>query len=57
MLEIALFFLVVALIAGALGFTGLARGAASIAKVIFFVFIAVFGILLLLAALGISLIA
>jgi uncharacterized membrane protein YtjA (UPF0391 family) len=45
-----------ALIAGALGFTGVARGAAAIAKVLFFIFIALFIIVLILGALGISLI-
>jgi uncharacterized membrane protein YtjA (UPF0391 family) len=57
MLEWAIIFLVIALVAGALGFTGIARGAATIAKVIFFIFLAIFVVMLILAILGISLIA
>lgn len=49
MLKWALIFLVVALIAGALGFTGVAGAAASIAKILFWLFIAVC-VLLFLAA-------
>ena len=56
MLKWAIIFLVIALIAGALGFTGVARGAAAIAKVLFFIFIALFIIVLILGALGISLV-
>ena len=57
MLEWATIFLVIArLVAGALGFTGIARGAATIAKVIFFIFLAIFVVMLILAVLGISLI-
>ena len=40
MLKWAVIFLVISLIAGALGFTGLAAGAARIAKVLFAVFLA-----------------
>jgi uncharacterized membrane protein YtjA (UPF0391 family) len=48
MLKWALVFLVVALIAGALGFTDVAAGAASIAKVLFGIFLVVFLVLLVL---------
>ena len=48
MLYWALVFLVISLIAGALGFRGVANATASIAKVLFFVFIAVFLVLLVL---------
>ncbi len=48
MLKWALIFLVVALIAAAFGFTGIAAGAASLAKVLFFLFVAIFVVLLLL---------
>jgi uncharacterized membrane protein YtjA (UPF0391 family) len=48
-LEAAFFFLVVALIAGVLGFTGIAKGAAMIAKVIFGVFLVIFIVLAVLA--------
>ncbi|MET0429339.1 MAG: DUF1328 domain-containing protein [Microvirga sp.] len=49
MLKWALIFLVISLVAGALGFTGVASGARSIAKLLFGVFIVIFLILILLA--------
>jgi uncharacterized membrane protein YtjA (UPF0391 family) len=52
MLKWALIFLVISLVAGALGFTGVARGAGTIAKVLFGVFLAIFVILLILALLA-----
>lgn len=57
MLKWAVIFLVISLVAGALGFSGIARGAATIAKVIFFIFLAMFVLILVLAVLGISLVA
>jgi uncharacterized membrane protein YtjA (UPF0391 family) len=42
MLYYALVFLIVALIAGALGFGGVAGAATSIAKVLFFIFVILF---------------
>ena len=42
MLKWALIFLVISLVAGALGFTGVARGAGSIAKILFVVFLVLF---------------
>ncbi|MFN4141949.1 DUF1328 domain-containing protein [Aestuariivirga sp.] len=48
MLKWALIFLVISIIAGAFGFTGLASGAASIAKILFFIAIAIFVIFLVL---------
>ena len=48
MLKWALIFLVVALIAGALGFTGVAGAAMGIAKILFFVFLVVFAVFLVL---------
>jgi uncharacterized membrane protein YtjA (UPF0391 family) len=50
MLKWALIFAVVALIAGGLGFTGVAGAAAGIAKLLFFVFVVGF---LLFLALGV----
>jgi uncharacterized membrane protein YtjA (UPF0391 family) len=47
MLKWALIFLVISIIAGALGFTGVARGAGTIAKWLFFIFLAIFVILLI----------
>lgn len=49
MLKWALIFLVVSLIAGALGFTGVASGAKTIAKILFGLFLLAFVILVLLA--------
>jgi uncharacterized membrane protein YtjA (UPF0391 family) len=45
----ALIFLVVALVAGALGFTNVAAGAANIGRVLFGIFLAVFVVLLILS--------
>ncbi|MBP1849088.1 DUF1328 domain-containing protein [Rhizobium halophytocola] len=50
MLYYALVFLVVALIAGALGFGGIAGASVGIAKILFFVFIVLFLISLLTGA-------
>ena len=49
MLKWALIFLVVSLVAGALGFTGVASGRAAIAKILFGIFLLGFIILILLA--------
>lgn len=46
MLRWAFLFLVIALIAAAFGFTGIAAGAASIAKVLFGLFLVIFIVLL-----------
>jgi len=42
MLRYAVLFLIIALVAGLLGFTGVAAGAVQIAKVLFFVFLLLF---------------
>lgn len=42
MLTWALIFLVISLVAGVFGFTGIAAGAAGIAKVLFFIALAIF---------------
>jgi uncharacterized membrane protein YtjA (UPF0391 family) len=49
MLKWALIFLVVSLVAGALGFTGIASGAKTVAKVLFGLFFLGFILLVLLA--------
>jgi uncharacterized membrane protein YtjA (UPF0391 family) len=49
MLKLAIIFLVISLIAGALGFTGIARGAATISKILFVLFLILFVIFLVLA--------
>jgi uncharacterized membrane protein YtjA (UPF0391 family) len=48
MLYYALIFLIVALVAGFLGFGGIAFAAAGIAKILFFIFLAVFLVTLLM---------
>jgi uncharacterized membrane protein YtjA (UPF0391 family) len=53
----AIIALVVSLIAGALGFTGVARGAASISKVLFGLFLVIAVILFILVIAGIDLLA
>ena len=52
MIKWALIFLVVGLIAGVLGFTGVAGASFAVAKILFFVAIAIFVVLLLLAGFG-----
>jgi uncharacterized membrane protein YtjA (UPF0391 family) len=47
MLRLALFFLVVSLVAALFGFGGIAVAAAGIARILFFVFIVVFLVLLI----------
>lgn len=48
MLKWAFVFLVISLISGALGFTGVAAGSAAIAKTLFFIFLFMFLLLLIL---------
>jgi uncharacterized membrane protein YtjA (UPF0391 family) len=52
MLKWALIFLVVSLIAGALGFSGVAAGAARISKILFGIFFAIFLVILIFALLA-----
>lgn len=42
MLKLAIFFFVVSLVAGFLGFTGVASGARRIAKILFFIAVTIF---------------
>lgn len=49
MLKWALIFLVVSLVAGALGFTGVASGARTVAKILFGLFLLAFLLLIFLA--------
>jgi uncharacterized membrane protein YtjA (UPF0391 family) len=46
MLRLALFFLVISLVAALFGFTGIAVVAADLARLLFFVFIVIFVVLL-----------
>jgi uncharacterized membrane protein YtjA (UPF0391 family) len=48
MLKWALVFLLISLVAGVFGFTGIAAGAAAIAKILFFVGLALFVLFLVL---------
>ena len=52
MLRLALIFALVAIVAGLLGFTGIAIGAAAIAKTIFYVFL---GLVVVFLVLGVTL--
>ena len=54
MLKWALIFFVISLIAGALGFSGVARGAAGISKLLFVIFLILAGIFVILLVAGIS---
>jgi imidazolonepropionase-like amidohydrolase/uncharacterized membrane protein YtjA (UPF0391 family) len=47
MLKLALFFLIISIIAGLFGFTGISAAAAGIAKILFVIFIAIFLVLLI----------
>lgn len=46
MLKLAILFFVISVIAGVLGFTGIASGARTIAKVLFFIALAIFLVIL-----------
>ena len=52
MLYWALMFLIIALITGLLGFDGIAFAAAGIAKILFFIFLVVFAIMLITGLMG-----
>jgi uncharacterized membrane protein YtjA (UPF0391 family) len=54
LLELAIAAFVISLIAGALGFTGIARGSAKIAKIVFGIFLVIAIVLILLVVLGIG---
>ena len=54
MLKYAIIFALISLIAGALGFGGVAAGAAGIAKILFGLFLILAVVFLLLAALGVG---
>lgn len=54
MLKLALVFLIIGLIAGALGFTGVGGAFVGLAKIIFFVAVAIFVLFLLLIFAGIN---
>lgn len=47
MLKLAIFFFIISLIAGVLGFTDIARGARKIARIFFFIALAIFLLVLI----------
>ncbi|HSB58516.1 MAG TPA: DUF1328 domain-containing protein [Methyloceanibacter sp.] len=49
LLKWALICLLISLVAGAFGYTGIARGAAQISKILFFIFLVLFIVILILA--------
>ena len=49
LLKWALICLLISLVAGAFGYTGIARGAAQISKILFFIFLILFIVILILA--------
>ena len=51
MLKWALIFFLISVIAGYFGFTGVASGARSVAKILFFVFLAIFLVILVFGVL------
>lgn len=57
MLKWAFIFLIIALVAGGLGFTGIASGAATIAKILFAAFLIIALLFLILAIVGIGAVA
>jgi len=52
MLRYALIFLVVAIVAGMFGFTGISQAASDIARVLFFIFIVLFAVSLIFGLMG-----
>jgi uncharacterized membrane protein YtjA (UPF0391 family) len=49
LLKWALICLLISLVVGAFGYTGIARGAAQISKILFFIFLVLFIVILILA--------
>jgi uncharacterized membrane protein YtjA (UPF0391 family) len=49
LLKWALICLLISLVAGAFGYTGLARGAGQLSKILFFIFLVLFIVILILA--------
>jgi uncharacterized membrane protein YtjA (UPF0391 family) len=56
MLGLLIALIVIALIAGTLGFTGIAAGAAFLARIVFFIMLAGIVIMLILAMMGLAII-
>ena len=47
LLKWAAIFFLIAIVAAAFGFTGIAEGATEVAKILFYIFLAIFGVLLI----------
>ncbi len=56
MLGLLIALIVIALVAGTLGFTGVARGAATLARIVFFLMLAGIVIMIILAVMGLAVI-
>ena len=54
MLGLLIALIVIALVAGTLGFTGVARGAATLARIVFFLMLAGIVIMIILAVMGLA---
>ncbi|MGE3872083.1 MAG: DUF1328 domain-containing protein [Parvibaculaceae bacterium] len=57
MLKWAIIFFLISIVAGALGFSGVARGAAGIAKILFALFLALAVIFLILLFAGVAIVS
>ena len=57
MLKWAIIFAIVSVIAGVLSFTGISAGTASVAKLLFFLFVAITVILIVVALTGVGAVA
>ena len=56
MLKWAIIFLVISLVAGLFGFTGISAAAGGVARILFFIAIAIFLIFVVLAIMGVGLV-
>lgn len=54
MLKWALIFFIISLIAGVFGFTGIASGAAAVAKILFYISVALFLLFLVLGLIAVN---
>lgn len=54
MLKWALIFFIISLLAGVFGFTGIASGAAAIAKILFYIAVALFALFLVLGLIALK---
>jgi uncharacterized membrane protein YtjA (UPF0391 family) len=54
MLKLAIIFFIISIVAGALGFTNVSAGAGRIAKVLFFIFMALFVLAIIAIILGVQ---